>query len=199
MRAVWVDSGNDPVWEKVVEHKLTALFFDAFDARMSEKYLKDIVAKQKYAGIYIASNWPQVSGDGRDFAEKVSKRLAVVAPGALGDFPKVQLDIEQHDPRFIVDVFTRWRELRPNQATSWTLEPFQAGWFTDELVKSIIANRIRVVPQLYLGNMVPTAGDRVALELVKRGIPPTMISGFYDAAALPVGWDGWAFTMGRLP
>jgi hypothetical protein len=38
-----------------------------------------------------------------------------------------------------------------------------------------------------------------ARDLTKRGLPDGLITPFYDAARLPYAWDGFAFTMGRLP
>lgn len=195
MRALWIDSGNDPEWEKVTAYKITSLFFDLLDPRVTPAYLAQWVARQKTVGVYAVSSWPSLSGGGQEFAEKVSARLSPISP----NIPKVQLDVEQHDAQFVIDAITRWRELRPIQATSWTMEPFQVGWMTQELIDLVIRERIRVVPQYYLGNMAPVAADRAALEFVKRGVPASQVSGFYDAAALPIAWDGWAFTQGRLP
>jgi hypothetical protein len=41
--------------------------------------------------------------------------------------------------------------------------------------------------------------DMVLRDLTKRGFPESSVSMFYDAAQLGVGWDGYAFTQGRLP
>jgi hypothetical protein len=58
---------------------------------------------------------------------------------------------------------------------------------------------VRVIPQLYTGSMEPLAADRVALDLVLHSFRDERIFGFYDAAALPERWEGYAFTQGRLP
>jgi hypothetical protein len=108
------------------------------------------------------------------------------------------MDIEYHDAQYVIDCLTRWRELRPFQDTSWTFEPFQAGWMSDELVSTVIDKKVRVVPQYYLGGMQPVAADRELIRMLNRGFPLSSISGFYDAAALPYGWDGFAFIQGRL-
>jgi hypothetical protein len=47
--------------------------------------------------------------------------------------------------------------------------------------------------------MSPRAEDQVLRNLTRRGFPETSVSLFYDAAALPRDWDGFAFTAGRLP
>jgi hypothetical protein len=79
------------------------------------------------------------------------------------------------------------------------MESMQGGWMDDEMVAAVLKARIRVVPQAYTGDMRPIAQDAALRDLLRRGFPETSISLFYDAAALPLDWDGFAFTMGRLP
>ena len=200
MRTLWIDSGNDPDWAKVQEHGMTHLYFDLFDPRVRPAYLNAVKAKGYGVGVYVVSNWPQVSGDGKTFAEKVSAQLSIVAPGPdVASFPKVQLDIEQHDPVFILDALERWRELRPKRDTSWTMESMQAGWMSPAFVTGVLACRVRIVPQYYLGDMSPVAQDVALKDMLNAGFPASIVTGFYDAKALPAYWDGFAFTMGRLP
>ncbi len=201
MRGLWVDSGNDPDWAKVYRHSISALYFDLFDPRVTAPYLLSMVDRSVQVGVYVASNWPQVSGNGRDFAEKTSARLKEVMTGGVTkpSFPKVQLDMEEHDPGKIADALKRWRELHRYQDTSWTMEAMQGGWMDPAFVQTVLDCRVRVVPQYYTGDMRPMAQDVAFRDLLVRGFPPQVISGFYDAAALPINWDGWAFTMGRLP
>ena len=204
MRACWIDSGNDPDWVKVKAHEMTHLYFDLFDSRVRTSYLHNVTTRGYGVGVYVVTNWPQVAGqDGKTFAETVSKQLGVVVPAVLGDvasFPKVQLDIEQHDPVFILEALKRWRELRPKRDTSWTFEGSQSGWMSPEFVAEVISRRVRLVPQLYNGAMTEVWDSLTeARELVAAGFPDGLISPFYDAAHLPVGWSGFAFTMGRLP
>ena len=63
--------------------------------------------------------------------------------------------------------------------------------------------KIRVVPQCYWPDPVTTLKPVdtlvVARDLTKMGLPDALITPFYDAGHLPVAWDGFAFTMGRLP
>lgn len=199
MRALWIDRNNDPDWVKVAAYKMTALYFDMTDLRVHTSYLQNVQSRGYAAGVYVAPNWAGFEGDGRQFAEKVDAQLKLIVPIAGPSFPKVQMDIEKHDAQYVIDCLSRWRELRPNQDTSWTFEPNQTGWMSDELVVAVVANRVRIVPQYYLGGMQPVAADRELIRLIGRGFPVSSISGFYDAAALPYGWDGFAFTQGRLP
>jgi hypothetical protein len=66
-------------------------------------------------------------------------------------------------------------------------------------VDAIATAHVGIVPQFYTGDMRPFAADRVVLDLVNHHFPSTRIWGFYDAAALPLDWQGYAFTQGRLP
>lgn len=200
MKALWIDSGNDPDWAKVKAHKMTHLYFDLYDPRVRAPYLRDVKSRGYGVGVYVVSNWPQVAGDGKTFAEKVSAQLSIVAPGPdVAAFPKVQLDIEQHDPVFILEALKRWRELRPKRDTSWTMESMQAGWMSPAFVTGVLACKVRIVPQYYLGDMSPVAQDVGLKDMLSAGFPASLVTGFYDAAALPAFWDGFAFTMGRLP
>jgi hypothetical protein len=68
------------------------------------------------------------------------------------------------------------------------------------MVQAVLAARMRVVPQAYTGNMGHIAENAVYLDLLARGFPESSISLFYDAALFPIQeFDGFAFTMGRLP
>lgn len=200
MRAVWVDEGNGPNWDKIHRNNITWVFVSLEDTRVTQ-HLQEILDHGFKAGVYAAWNWyPNLSG--AEFATRVHTRLKAVWPQATNGFPKVQLNDETHDPARIVGMLRQWRKHRPGTDTSWTLEGMQGGWFTPELVQTVITSRVRVVPQAYYGSMAPgQVYDSLATarDLTKRGIPDKMISPFYDGAQLPAFWEGWAFTQGRLP
>ena len=199
MRALWIDAGNDPDWAKIQSHGMSALYFPVSDpAPDVKRRLNDARGRGFAVGVYMAWNWPQFAGkSGTDMAEAMHLLCTSVSPfGAL----KVQFDIEEHNPALIESCLTRWRALRPKQDTSWTLESFQGGWMTPDFVAKIIELRVRVVPQFYGGQMEPFAQDMALRDLTRRGFPEALVTGFYDAASLPLYmWDGFAFTMGRLP
>jgi hypothetical protein len=202
MKALWVDSGNDADWAKVSAHHMTHLYFDLFDSRVRAPYLGDVRGRGYGVGVYCVSNWSQFQGmNGAQMAQRVHEELKTVTgtPETSAAFPKVQFDIEQHDPIFVLDCLRRFRTLRPKQDVSWTLESYQGGWMSDQFVADVLSCRVRIVPQYYGGNMTPFAQDIAFKDLLDRGFPPNIITGFYDAAALPEYWDGFAFTQGRLP
>lgn len=201
MKFLWVDSGNDPDWVKVVAHKIDGLFFDLFDPRLTHAYLTHIKGPGMAVGVYVVDNWEQIKNlSGRQAAEAVDARVKQITPSTQAAFPKVQFDLERHDPAWIEECLVRWRELRPGKDTSWTFEGGQGGWMTPAFVAAIIKAKIRLVPQLYNGAMTEVWDSLTyARDLTSRGFPDALVSPFYDAARLPVGWQGWAFTQGRLP
>lgn len=201
MRYTWVDFGNDPAWDVIAPHAINGLFFHLYDPRLNAGYLDGVRRRGPAVGIYAADSWgPIGDGSGAEAAREVDAQVRRIVPNATPAFPKVQLDLERHDPGWILDCLREWRRLRPKQDTSWTFEPMQGGWMDREtFVKPLLSLRVRLVPQTYGGSMQRFAEDVVLRDLTRRGVPEHVVSPFYDAAALPIGWDGYAFTQGRLP
>lgn len=193
MRAIWVDEGNSPHWDKLAAHQITWVFISLHDSLLNQR-LEQIKARGLVPGVYAAWGWYPGTG-GAEFAEKVHADLKAKTAVPV----RVQLNDEIHDPARIGAMLTRWRQLRPTTATSWTLEGHQGGWFTPQLVQTIIKTKVRVVPQCYSGPMEPTDTLAAVRDITRRGVPDSMVTPFHDAAALRPWWDGWAFTQGRLP
>ena len=206
MRSAWVDAGNDCDWAKATAHKLTAIYYPLSDPVDKVKArLLDTKARGYAGGVYVVKNsepqWAKFNiDDPHAFAALVSLAVGQVVNTVGPSWPKVQFDLEMKDPVFIAAVFEHWREFRPNQDTSWTLESGQAGWMAPEFVASVVKNKIRVSEQLYNGSMTEVRDSlSYAKQLMSAGFPSSLLSPTYDAAKLPVGWDGWAFTVSRLP
>ena len=203
MKALWIDEGNDPDYAKAAAYGMTALFFSIRDPRVTQAYLIGVRSKGYTTGVYVAWNWAEYESDtGFEFAQKVSDRLGEIVPiTSAQNFPKVQLNVELQDPLWIQNMATGWRKLRKYRDTSWNMAPFQGGWMSPNMVKEVTRCRIRVVPQLYLGNMTPAPEQAVIDNVVNAGFPRALVTPMYDAATRAVGqaWDGFAFTQGRLP
>lgn len=198
MKAVWIDAGQDPHWETITKHAITRLYFPVSDPTADvTRRLADVKARGLVGGLYSAWNW--YPGSGAQYADEMHKRVKEIAPNATPTWPKVQLDDETHDPDRILQLLRRWRHHRPNTDTSWTLEVFQGGWMPAAFVQEVVSLKVRVVPQCYLGDMQPVCTLAGARDLTARGFPDSLITPFYDAAKLPIAWDGFAFTAGRLP
>lgn len=223
-----IDSGNDVPWPKLAASACNGAFFPTTDPPADvARRLLDTKARTRIAGVFSAWNWYEGIGigvgDGAAFAEHVHEELlrieAHLGGQASNSFPKVQLDNEDHRPTVILAMLSRWRQLRPKHDTSWTLESMQGGWMTSTFVSTLLSYGVRVVPQCYRGRMAnidlrasdpETFYEEVreslidplvaARDLTKRGVKDSLITPYYDAAFLPrQGWDGFAFTMGRLP
>jgi len=199
MHAVWIDAGNDPHWERIDKWGIRWLYFPLSDPPADvRRRLLDTKARGYVGGVYSASNW-YGNPPGGDYADIVSRALAALNIPVTNGWPKVQFDDERHEPVTIAAWLERWRELHRYHDTSWTLESMQGGWWSPGFVEAVIEAHVRVVPQCYQGAMQPVDTLAAARDLTRRGLPDALISPFYDAASLPIGWDGFAFTMGRLP
>lgn len=194
MKAVWIDNGADPNYDKLRAHGIDSAYFDPRDPRVTAGYLDVVRANGLAAGLYFAWNWyPNMTGAW--FATKVDQELRRIA--WHGNAP-VCLDIETHDVSYITGCLERWRQLRPTRQTDWTMEGMQGGLFSPQAVSEIVAANVRLAPSFYGGDMSPL-GHSVILDLLMAGFPGDRIIGMYDAAALPYRWTGYAFTQGRLP
>lgn len=194
MRAVWVDSGNDPDYAKLARYGITVPFFDPRDPRVTAQYLDAVAAHPNIdtCGIYTAWNWQ--SWTGPQYAEWTDQQLRRI--GWMGN-AIVCLNIENHDINgYVIPALRRWRQLRPSRKTWWTLEGMQGGLFSGNQPSTVNALNIILAPQFYEGNMTPHRHSPV-IDLEEPGF--ALIDGMYDAAVLPSIWRGFAFTQGRLP
>jgi hypothetical protein len=104
-------------------------------------------------------------------------------------------DIEYHTPDFVEEVLKKFRAAHRTGPISWTLEPFQGGWFTKNLVAAI-NNDINcvVVPQAFYSGMQPADNPpytKLKADITSRGVKANRVKVFYDGARpLPIGWDG---------
>jgi hypothetical protein len=80
------------------------------------------------------------------------------------------------------------------------MEGMQGGWMSAAFVKRVMECRVRWVPQCFgEPGMWRRESDMVLRDLTRRGVPENIISMFLDAKQLGADWDGFAFTLGRLP
>lgn len=199
MKAVWIDAGNDPDYTKLQRYGIRWLYFPLSDPPADVRRRLEAAKGLGYTvGVYSAWNWYGEPG-GAEYARFTHDALRAVAPNATNSSPKVMLDDERHEPETIAELLAEWRRLRRYTDTAWTLESMQGGWMPPAFVADVIAAHVRIVPQCYQGDMQPVDTLTAARDLTKRGFPDALISPFYDAKELPIGWDGFAFTMGRLP
>lgn len=206
MRFVWTHAGDDPSWHIGDAHGIDGYFAPLFDP-ITPAVLDEAGDRGHVQGAYFGHNWrPGAAAEA--IAREVSaeyKRLNI--PGL-----RVMFNLEEHDPNHVARCLEEWRRLRPKVNTSWSCEGMQGGWMGPVLqpgqapapgsfIARVLACRVRVVPQSFWARMEPIAQDQVLRDLTRRGFPENIVSLFYDAKI--VGgldrWDGYAFTMGRLP
>lgn len=196
MRFCWTDAGDDPSWHIGDVHGIDGYFMPMFDALTTRAFLRDEVrARGHVAGIYLGHDWPVEKQGPLACASAVSAEYRRCQIPGL----RVMFNMEEHDPEKIATTLEAWRALHPLVPTSWSPEGMQGGWMSHEFVERVLACRVRVVPQAFTGAMVRRESDVVKADVVRRGFPENVVSVFYDAAQLGEGWDGYAFTAGRLP
>ena len=195
MHYVWTVVGDDPDLNQGDRHGIDGYFMPMFDALTTKAFLRDEVrARGHAAGIYLGHNWLPGKTPAEIAATVSAEYARVQVPGL-----KVQFNMEEKDPERIAETLEEWRKRRPTVGTSWTMEGMQGGWMSPEFVQRVLDCRVRVVPQTFTGDMRRQESDVVVRDLLRRGFPENIISPFYDAKQLGLNWDGFAFTMGRLP
>ncbi len=194
VRFLLVDKGQSPDFEKGDRAGITGYFLDIRSATQHD--LLEIRKRQHIPGVYANPVWD----DAPDAPDALVAWAVKLFRGFGVSNLRLQWDIEVHDADYISDVLWASRHALPQVGTSWTLEPQQGGWFTTQLLEAIRGTRTRAVVQLYNGAMTThyDSWGQVA-RMIDKGIPAAQVSPFYDAAALPAGWNGYAFTQGRLP
>ena len=202
MRFAWTVAGDDPDYTSMQRHGVNGLFAPLWDSLTTREYLRLFQSKGFIAGLYLGHNWfPGESAV--EQARRVSAEYRLLTNAKPGEAAiknvRVCLNWEQHDAEDIALGLEEWRRLQPKTETSWSMEGMQGGWMTDLFVARVMACRVRWVPQAFWGDMSPIAADQVLRDLTRRGVPENIVSLFYDGAALPDRWDGYAFTAGRIP
>lgn len=218
MRFTWTVAGDDPDYANCRAHGINGLFAPLFDPLTTGAYLKKFKAEGFAAqGVYLGHNW--FLGLGFSIlADKVALeyRKLRTASGLTG--LRLMLNLEQHDPTFVLGCLRRVRSQLPTTGLSWSPEGMQGGWMSPEFVAAIVALKVRVVPQTFVGSMANLddreanpkkfyADVRASLrsenqirdDLTSRGFPVESISLFHDGAWLTSSAEGYVFTEGRLP
>jgi len=208
MRYVWTVQGDDPDYGQGDKYGITGYLspLPSVDP-LTPTVVAQSLAHGSGAGIYLGHAWfPGMSG--KQLAEKVNVDYKATKKTHPTAKLRVMFNLEEHEPAKILECLERWRVLQPNVNTSWSMEGMQGGWMGPVLsaggvpspfVLRVLACRVRLVPQCFVGNMARRESDIVLRDLTRRGFPESVISMFYDAANLGADWDGFAFTMGRLP
>jgi hypothetical protein len=197
MRYCWVDAGNDPNYDKGDLHSIEGWFMPLWDARTTKGRLLDIQARGFSPGVYVGHGWVSID-DPQQYADRVyAEYQRVFVP-----YLRLQVNLEQHEPEKIAQTLEALRAKKTGMQLSWTLEGMQGGW-AGSIAARVQAAKVRVVPQSFWGASGRIDGryaeDMVLRDLTRRGYSESLVSLFYDAKALPRDWQGFAFTMGRLP
>ncbi len=195
MRFTWTVAGDDPDYGNCRAHGITGLFAPLFNTLTTKTYLQIFKAEGfTVQGLYLGHNWFPSLHAVKLPDKVVTEYKRIALPGT-----RLMLNLEQHDPEFILACATRVRSQLKTVGLSWSPEGHQGGWQSPEFVSAMVALKIRAVPQCFVGNMERRESSAIVADLVTAGWPFTSVSPFLDAAQLGHDWEGYAFTEGRLP
>jgi hypothetical protein len=200
MKYIWTDAGDDPSWSVGDAYGIDGYFFPGIDP-LTPGLVVEAANRGHAHGIYIGENWfPGLTPE--QYAAKVNGILKPIR----AKLPKVrlQLNIEQ-GVQEVLEKLQAMRALQPTIGLSWSLMGMNGGLFTPGFVDWLLKLHVRIVPEAFWGADGRMDGiyDSLAVQrdITSRLIPASLVTPMIDAkyAGLLRGWDGYAFTMGRLP
>lgn len=213
IKGCFIDHEQEPIFERLRAHGINeCLIPGEHSPAANPEWVRRMDAAGFKVTVMFAWNWFGGFSTGAKFAEYASERLKQIgyagAPGSPAVNPEVMLDIEKgaglnefNYVDWVVDCLTRWRQLRPTRATTLSLEAMQGGLFKDrpDKVLKVLSLVGGIIPQHYTGGEKRMAEDVTLKDLEDVGFPRGRIRGFYLARELPMNWDGYAWTQGKLP
>jgi len=218
MKGIWRANPNGPTWppwEKLKNRGVTDFYVPARkidfttgkyvknDLQLTPAYRSGVQSQQLGYRIYRDPSWDSIF-DPSVLVEAAASDIAAVQHEGENIYVPYMFDIEYHDASFVAKTILGFRQRFPRGPLAWTLEPFQAGWFTNGLVE-VLNNDINlvVVVQNFFGNMAPAGtrnGKTPRQELLDIGIAANRVKVFYDGSKpIPSGWDGCILSEERLP
>lgn len=197
MKELWGDRGTglDPVKGK-------ALGFECFyeDIRDATKTSQlEILKTLPFAGVYACAQGEGWHGDltARAWADLQSELLTRCDLGRP-DAPRVHLNIERHDPQWILAALQRWRAHRQKRVTALVIEGHQGGWFR-QIAAQVAALNMRVIAEAYHGDMTPFESAPVLADVIAAGVPAAQADVMLAGDHLRDWFDNPVFSQGRLP
>lgn len=169
------------------------------DVEINAHYAQDISHHFGYR-IYYDPSWDSDINGG-----SIATKTIAAARDVGVYFKGVMWDIEYHYcDQIIIDCIDTWRRAFPKGPIAWTMEPFQSGWITPELVAKVNNDvNMIVCPQNFYGNMIPAGirnGKDVRQDLIAKGFASNRVKFMYDAAkSIPSTWDGCILGEETLP
>lgn len=205
IQGAWVLEDNPVDYAKAERLRLRRIYLDI--QKTTKERLQEVHMHGLEGAVYWGAFWGELEMGPDRHAKHISDLIAQKFGNKLQC--SFQIDFEAHEPHipnaeaaaWMVAWLKEWRKHRPLKWTSWTLESFQGGWFTPELVDVINRDiNLVVVPQFYGGNSGEILMDAHAatLDLAAVGVDLWRIQGFYQHR-IPLGWRGMLFTLESIP
>jgi hypothetical protein len=205
MKATWIRPGSPiPDGDKLRALGITDLVWDATDPFVTAASMEEVWTEWRFRPwLTRSADWGDVTAErlARLMHEDIKR---VQRDGkALGMIADIEA-LWRRTSNYVLTWLTEWRRLRPTRRTAWTTEVFQGGAISDALAARINGDiNLLTVPQLYFGNMLLAAESQVAMDFIqahgRRDIDRSRVKCYYDAAHLPVAWDGFAYDCAKLP
>lgn len=217
MRYAWTVAGDDPDLGQGDKHGIDGYFYPMADTLTTTTELQRAASwgGGRAIGIYYGHNWHPEFNAGQ-IAEfiKLEYRRVTKNSTVLKQL-RVMYNEEDHNPAKVITVLEQVRLALPRVGLSWSPEGMQGGWMgpvltptrpePSDFIKRLLKAKVRIVPQNFWGANGTIQGDYAAdailRDLIKRGIPESSVSLFWDGKTLDSyrNAQGYVFTMGRLP
>jgi hypothetical protein len=191
--------GGGPKWpdgEKLKRAGVQRLYYEANNPQIDAPFFNQLRQWGYEVGSMRDPSWDGYRDTPTQFIAKVNGDIARFAPkNAQGRRPQlaIMLDIERHDPAYVLACLEAFRDTQPGRNVIWTCEYHQAGWFPPDLIDAINGYpQLRVLPQCYWGSMEGVVSDAAALrDLTSVGVHDGQVCFFYSCReAIPHDWNG---------
>jgi hypothetical protein len=204
-RALWVNEGAEiGDFNRLRSYGITHLYYS--ERTHTKAHINQARSQGFLVGVYTNPQWYGYE-PAKDNRLRVSRRVTAL------DGDNKQMDVQLNHEKgaalkaglvdggnqYAIDWFYWWRRVRPQRATSWTMEGFQGGWFYPAMRATALTGTL-FVPQAYDGAMNAWDSYGVVKDLVDWGVDFKRIVPFYDAPeVMRRGASGFFYMEHRLP
>jgi hypothetical protein len=198
MKAALILKGGPaiPNGDKLTRAGVKRCYFEANNPDVNAKFMQQMRGWGYEVGVMRDPVWNNYNDTPQQFIARVNAdidRLAPKRPDGRRPQLAVMLDIERHDPAYVLAALSAFRDSQPGRNVVWTMEYHQAGWFTPDLIDYINGYpQCKAVPQLYYGDMSNTVDSHAsARDMAAAGVADARLCFFYSLRVpAPHDWDG---------
>src|SRR5574337_903804 len=158
-RGVWVDKNSDGRGDLKSKFGITEPYFDAtwIAAKTNPRSYLASNPSGLAGHLYICGQGPGWIDASKTapavWAKQASDLVQKCAPGTHGSEVKVHLNVELHDPDWLLAMLKQWRRYQPKRWTALVIEGMQGGWF-GKVAVAISVLDVPVYAEAFHGQMV---------------------------------------------